>query len=201
MEEAGIDVPTIVTVSRRSTSWLNRSLTITGTPHFFLPIAGSPAPQEHHNVLASILSKDPDSYKPIPIIHSLSLSTALSWPLATASMDEWITLADTSNRNLPFLWVGPTAAGHLKPPGQILSQGNNALWHYTVEMAKEAKERELESLGMYNLTLQAKSWDGSSYGTRVGLVQAMMVSSICLFRDFVCKLTGVLGRLSIGCRD
>ncbi len=43
-------------------------------------------------------------------------------------------------------------------------------------MAKEARAREVETLGMYNLTLQAGSWDGSNYGMRVGLVQAMMVS-------------------------
>jgi hypothetical protein len=91
-------------------------------------------------------------------------------------MDEWVSLADASGRNLPFLWIGPNAAGHLKSPGQIMSQGNNALWHYTTETVKEAKSRELDALGMYNLTLQANSWDGSSYGLRVGLVQAMMVN-------------------------
>lgn len=91
-------------------------------------------------------------------------------------MDEWITLADAATRNVPFLWLGPTAAGHLKPPGLILNQGNNALWHYTAEMTKEARVRELEALGMYNLTLQASSWDGSRYGLKVALVQAMMVS-------------------------
>lgn len=90
-------------------------------------------------------------------------------------MDEWVTLADASQRNVPFLWLGPNAAGHLKPPGQIMSQGNNALWHYTVEMAKEARSRELDFLGLYNLTLQAASWDGSNYAQRVALVQAMMV--------------------------
>lgn len=90
-------------------------------------------------------------------------------------MDEWVTLADISQRNVPFLWVGPNAAGHLKPPSQILNQGNNALWHYTIEMAKEAEARELDALGMYNLTLQAGSWDGSYYGQKVVLVQAMMV--------------------------
>ena len=93
-------------------------------------------------------------------------------------MDEWVTLADASGRNVPFLWVGPNAAGHLKPPGQILSQGNNALWHFTVEMNREARARELDALGMYNLTLQAGSWDGSGYGLKVGLVQAMMVSTL-----------------------
>lgn len=90
-----------------------------------------------------------------------------------------MTLADASGRNIPILWVGPNAAGHLKPPGQILTHGNNALWHYTLETAKEAKARQLDALGMYNLTLQANSWDGSNYGQRVGLVQAMMVKHLC----------------------
>ncbi|MCJ1403410.1 hypothetical protein MMC11_006633 [Xylographa trunciseda] len=145
------------------------------TPHYFLSIGGSPAPSFLHSTFSNLLSASPDSYKPVPVVHSLSLSTSLSWPLATASMDEWLSLADASTRNVPFLWVGPTAAGHLKPPGLILSQGNNALWHYTVEMSKEAQAREVDALGMYNLTLQASSWDGSGYGMRVGLMQAMMV--------------------------
>ncbi|KAK4690307.1 hypothetical protein P7C71_g6454, partial [Lecanoromycetidae sp. Uapishka_2] len=145
------------------------------TPHMFLSITDSPAPEDLHTKFSSLLGKDLDSYKPIPVIHSLGLATSLSWPAATASMDEWLTLADASGRNVPFLWMGPNAAGHLKPPGQILSQGNNALWHYTIETAKEAKARETDSLGMYNLTLQANSWDGSHYGQKVGLVQAMMV--------------------------
>ena len=148
----------------------------TGVPHFFLPITSSPAPEELRTSFTAMLAKDPDSYKPIAVIHSLGLATSLSWPAATASMDEWVTLADASQRNVPFLWLGPNAAGHLKPPGQIMSQGNNALWHYTTEMAKEAKSRELDALGMYNLTLQAASWDGSNYAQQVVLVQVMMVS-------------------------
>lgn len=91
-------------------------------------------------------------------------------------MDEWIQLADATVRNTPILWVGPVAAGHLKPPGLILNQGNNALWHYTIETAKEARSKDIEPLNMYNMTLQATSWDGSHYGERVSLVQAMMVS-------------------------
>ena len=153
-------------------------LTDAGIPHYMLPITSSPASEDLHAKLTATLAKDPDSYKPVPVIHSLGLATSLSWPAATASMDEWLAVADASSRNVPFLWVGPNAAGHLKPPGQILSQGNNALWHYTIEMAKEARSREIDALGMYNLTLQASSWDGSNYGQRVLLVQAMMVSRI-----------------------
>lgn len=142
----------------------------------FLPIIGSPASEDLHLRFNSLLSKDPDAYKPIPVIQALSLGSSLSWGSATSSMDEWVSLADDSGRNVPFLWIGPNAAGHLKPPGQILSEGNNAIWHYTMETTKEAKSRELDALGMYNLTLQANSWDGSSYGLKVSLVQAMMVS-------------------------
>ncbi|KAL8720142.1 MAG: hypothetical protein Q9225_002957 [Loekoesia sp. 1 TL-2023] len=145
------------------------------TPHIFISVDRSPAAENLHTAFSSILNRELDSYKPIPVVHSLSLATSLSWPTATSSMDEWVTLADISQKNVPFLWVGPNAAGHLKPPSQILSQGNNALWHYTIEMAKEAESRSLDALGMYNLTLQAGSWDGSYYGQKVVLVQAMMV--------------------------
>lgn len=143
----------------------------------FLHVSGSPAESLHASV-SRLLSRDPDSYRPIPIIHSMGLSTSLSYSAATASMDEWTSLADSipTFRTNPFLWVGPAAAGHLKPPGLIMSQGNNALWHYTIEMAKEAEARGMEVLSMYNATLQAGSWDGSGYGIKVALVQAMMVS-------------------------
>ena len=150
-------------------------LTRTGTPHVFLPIADSPAPEELHANFTAFISGDVDAYKPVPVIHSLSSATSLSRSKATDSMDEWVTLADASGRNIPILWIGPNAAGHLQPPGQILTQGNGALWNYTLETMREARAMQLDALGMYNLTLQANSWDGSNYGQKVGLVQAMMV--------------------------
>jgi hypothetical protein len=148
----------------------------TGTPHVFLPITDSPAPDALHKKFNHLVVKDPDSYKPIPIIHSISLGSGLSWSTTTKSMEEWIALADASGRKSPFLWIGPTAAGFLKPPSKIMQEGNNALWHFTVEMAKAAKLRDVESLGLYNMSMQAHSWDGSYYGEQVSLVQAMMVS-------------------------
>ena len=147
-----------------------------GTPHMFIPISGSPATEELHSKFTSVLSQDPDAYKPIPVVHGVSLSTSFSLAAATSSMDEWVSIADDSGRNVPFLWVGPNAAGHLKSPSQVASEGNNAVWHYTLDTAREAKSRQLDTVGMYNLTLQANSWDGSNYGLRIGLVQAMMVS-------------------------
>lgn len=64
----------------------------------------------------------------------------------------------------PLLWLNPAAAGHLKPPGVILQQGNEALWGFNKEMEKHAKRKGWEVLGMWNATVQADSWDGSNYG-------------------------------------
>lgn len=144
-------------------------------PHFFLPVTSSPAPATVRKPLENLLSTHPTSYKPVPIIHSLSPSASVSWAAAADSMDEWFGIADASGRNTPVLWVGPQAAGYLLPPDRIMRQGNNALWHYTMQTGKEAEKRGIEVLGMYNMTLQASSWDGASYGERVALVQAMMV--------------------------
>lgn len=171
-------------------------LTCIGTPHVFLPVTDSPAPEELHASFTSLISGDPDAYKPIPVIHSLSLATSLSWSKAVDSMDEWVTLADASGRNIPILWVGPNASGHLKPPGQILTQGNSALWHYTLETMREAKARQLDALGMYNLTLQANSWDGSNYGQKVGLVQAMMVRRLRVQGSSIVNVIQVINWLS-----
>lgn len=178
-------------------------LTDAGTPHYMLPITTSPSSEELQATLTATLAKDPDSYKPIPVIHSLGLATSLSWPAATASMDEWLAVADASARNIPFLWLGPNAAGHLKPPGQILSQGNNALWHYTIEMTKEARSRDIDALGLYNLTMQAGSWDGSNYAQRVLLVEAMMVSrySLIFNIDSICADDSFRIRSSTGSPD
>lgn len=152
-----------------------------GVPHFYLPVRGSPAGGDQTSRLANLLAEDPHSWKPIAIIHSLGLSTGFSWQSATNSMDEWLTIADGSGRNTPYLWVGPNAAGHLKPPGKILQEGNNALWHYNIELGKEAIKRGVENLNLYNMTLQAASWDGSNYGEKVSVVQAMMVSFLLVF--------------------
>ena len=153
-------------------------------PHFYLRITGSPAPEEEKKRFQDLLDKDKQSWKPVAIVHSLGLSTGMQWPQATDSMDEWLTIADNSGRNSPFLWLGPNAAGHLKVPAKIMQEGNNALWHYSLEMGKEAQRRGVESLELYNATVQANSWDGQSYGERVNLVQAMMVSLELFFLPF-----------------
>lgn len=87
-------------------------------------------------------------------------------------MDKWTALARAGIAETPLLWVGPTAAGH-QTSGFDADNANGP--HDILFSVSAARSRGMEVLGMYNATLKASSWDGSSYGERVSLVQAMMV--------------------------
>ncbi|KAL4933554.1 uncharacterized protein BDV17DRAFT_111757 [Aspergillus undulatus] len=142
------------------------------TPHTFLPISGSPAPSSAHNRFKSLLARSSEEKKPVAVIQSLSMATSYSLETATKSIDEWLTLAKTSARSTPFLWIGPTAPGHQKPPGDNV---HAITWQYTKDTAQAAQSRGIDVLGMYNATLQAESWNGVRYGEDVALMQAMMI--------------------------
>ncbi|KAL2846517.1 hypothetical protein BJX68DRAFT_240717 [Aspergillus pseudodeflectus] len=144
----------------------------THTPHMFLSISGSPAPSNVHEKFKNLLARSSEKKKPIAVIQSLSLSTSYSTTTATNSIDEWLTLAKTSARSTPFLWIGPTAPGHQNPPGENVHASS---WQYTQDTAQIAQRRGMDVLGMYNATVQAESWDGLHYGEKVALMQAMMV--------------------------
>ncbi|KAL4779232.1 hypothetical protein BJX76DRAFT_97762 [Aspergillus varians] len=144
----------------------------TNTPHLFLSVTDSPAPSSAHDKFKSLLARaSNEKKKPIAVIQSISLSTSYSLETATNSIDEWLTLAKTSARSTPFLWVGPTAPGHQKPPGDNVHATS---WKYTQDTAQVAQSKGIDVLGMYNATLQAESWDGMHYGEEVALMQAMM---------------------------
>ncbi|KAL4867679.1 hypothetical protein BDV12DRAFT_170888 [Aspergillus spectabilis] len=142
------------------------------TPHMFLPVTGSPVPSSVHNKFKSLLARPSKNKNPIAVIQSLSYSISYSLETATNSIDEWVTLAKTSARITPFLWIGPTAPGHQKLPEDNVHATS---WQYTQVTAQVAQSRGIDVLGMYNATLQAESWDGLRYGEKVALMQAMMV--------------------------
>ncbi|KAL4801498.1 hypothetical protein BDV18DRAFT_167331 [Aspergillus unguis] len=141
-------------------------------PHMFLSATGSPALSSAHDKFKGLLNRPSERKKPVAVIQSLSLSTSYSLATAESSIDEWLTLAKTSARDTPFLWVGPTAPGHLNPPGDNVHANS---WQYTQETTTLAQSRGIDVLGMYNATVQAQSWDGMHYGEDVALMQAMMI--------------------------
>ncbi|PWY71627.1 hypothetical protein BO70DRAFT_373511 [Aspergillus heteromorphus CBS 117.55] len=141
-------------------------------PHAFLPIAGSPAPKSAYERFRRIVTRAAGRNKPVPVILSVSLSTSYSLSTAKSSMDEWLTLVQSSGRNAPFLWVGPTAPGLQQDSGDNIHATS---WQYSQDSIQEAHTRGMEALGMYNATLQADSWDGKRYGEKVALMEAMMI--------------------------
>ncbi|PYH91341.1 hypothetical protein BO71DRAFT_359574 [Aspergillus ellipticus CBS 707.79] len=141
-------------------------------PHAFLSTVGSPAPKSAYERFRRMMTRAAGRNKPVPVILSVSLSTSYSLSKAKSSMDEWLTLAQSSGRNAPFLWVGPTAPGLQKDSDDNVHATS---WQYSQDTIQEAHARGMDTLGMYNATLQADSYDGKRYGEKVALMQAMMV--------------------------
>ncbi|RAL17706.1 uncharacterized protein BO97DRAFT_12960 [Aspergillus homomorphus CBS 101889] len=140
--------------------------------HAFLPTDGSPASKNVHDHFRRLTRKVADRSKPVPVILSLSLSTSYSLPAAQKSMDEWLSMSKTTKQNTPFLWIGPTAPGLQKDSEDNIHASS---WQYSQDTIQEARARGMDALGLYNITLQADSWDGKHYGEQVALVQAMMI--------------------------
>ena len=71
----------------------------------------------------------------------MGLSVTFSWPQTVEIMNA-VSAAFKEVTPLvgyrPLLWLNPAAAGHLKPPGAILQQGN---WAFSQEMEKEARKK------------------------------------------------------------
>ncbi|KAE8350095.1 hypothetical protein BDV28DRAFT_139783 [Aspergillus coremiiformis] len=141
-------------------------------PHALVTATSSPASKSAHERFRQLISRASNQGKPVPVIQSLSLSTSYSLAIAGNSMDEWLALAQSSKREMPFLWLGPTAPGHQKSAGNDIHVSSQ---QYTLDTSEAARTRGVEALGMYNATLQADSWDGIHYGEKVALIQAMMV--------------------------
>jgi hypothetical protein len=141
-------------------------------PHAMLRIEGSPASGKMYEQFKKLVPRVPRSnYKPVPVIHSLAPG-AFSLDQAAESLHEFLHLADASKRKTPMLWIGPTAAGHIEIKNR---KGNQEIWDYDRAMAESARKNDIEVLKMWNMTVQASSFDGIGFGEKVAITQAMMV--------------------------
>ncbi|KAK4941969.1 hypothetical protein LTR10_018150 [Elasticomyces elasticus] len=155
-----------------NTAGRNSPYACSRTPHAFLQIDNSPASNDVLQKFKALVPQVPQSnYKPVPVVHSLSPST-LSAEAAALSMLEFLALADASKRKTPMLWIGPTAAGHIDIKDR---RGNQEIWDFDKRLAHIAAEHDIEVLKMWNLTVQATSWDGLRFSEKVAITQAMMV--------------------------
>lgn len=140
--------------------------------HAYLELQSATAPTDVVGKFSRMIAKDMTSKRQaVPIIHGLSPATA-TISEAQTSLAEFLDLADSVKRPTPMLWIGPAAAGHIDIKGR---KGNQEIWTFSRKMADFAISQDVEVLNMWNMTVQATSWDGIHFGEEVAITQAMMV--------------------------
>ena len=85
--------------------------------------------------------------------------------------------ADKHNRHLiwPRLFVTPNAAGILKPNEWLVSQGDKALMTFEESVRVEVAKRGVETMGTWNMSIQASKYDGVHLDLKGNLIKAMGV--------------------------
>ncbi|KAH6683311.1 hypothetical protein B0J14DRAFT_673883 [Halenospora varia] len=137
-------------------------------PHAYLPLKTTPAPLSFETQFKDLTYIKPNPWQPSPVIFSFSQSSSLSTTDTTAAIDELMALALAAERNIPMLFLGPTAAG-------FENGVNIQVWKYQDEMMAVSEEKHFEMLRFFNLTMHAGMMDGEKFGEKVALVQAMTV--------------------------
>ncbi|KAM0314074.1 hypothetical protein ACHAO8_005029 [Botrytis cinerea] len=115
--------------------------------------------------------------KPIAIIFGHGLWSDLDLPKTIQWLDTLVTLIDSTvgREKWRGLFVTPNAAGREKADEWIVSQGNKALMLYEEAVGIEARQRGLEHLGTWNMSIQARKYDGVHLDLRGNLVKSMMI--------------------------
>jgi len=86
-------------------------------------------------------------------------------------------LSPTNRRHkftlFPRLFIPPNAAGILKPDEWLVSQGDKALMIFEESVRVEAARRGVETMGTWNMSVQASKYDGVHLDLKGNLVKAM----------------------------
>ncbi|KAJ9609909.1 hypothetical protein H2200_006238 [Cladophialophora chaetospira] len=75
----------------------------------------------------------------------------------------------------PRLFIPPNAAGILKPDEWLVSQGDKALMTFEESVRVEVARRGLETMGTWNMSVQASKYDGVHLDLKGNLIKAMGV--------------------------
>jgi hypothetical protein len=75
----------------------------------------------------------------------------------------------------PRLFIPPSSSGILKPDEWLVSQGEKALQHFEHGACKAVRDRGVECLGTWNMSVQSSKYDGVHLDLKGNLVKAMRV--------------------------
>lgn len=138
-------------------------------------IQRSPPPEDEINRLKSDLAFSSHAL-PKAFIIGHGLWSDLDVPKTLDYIDTMIQVI-TSKVGMKWdgLFVTPSAAGKDKPVKWVASQGSEALMRYEETIGREVVKRGLDHLGTWNMSVQARKYDGVHLDMRGNLVKAMMV--------------------------
>ncbi|KAI1263823.1 hypothetical protein F5Y18DRAFT_418131 [Xylariaceae sp. FL1019] len=111
--------------------------------------------------------------------NNLEIGQSKAW-LGTviSAIDSKLKLRDryaSEHKNMPILLITPNAAGDKKSDQYIVTQGNKALVKFEHAMGREAARKSIDHLGTWNMSIQARLYDGVHMDMRGNLMKAMMV--------------------------
>ncbi|KAB8298552.1 hypothetical protein EYC80_000731 [Monilinia laxa] len=106
--------------------------------------------------------------KPVAIVFGHGLWSDLDLSKTIQWLDTLIALINSTIglEKWKGLFVTPNAAGKEKADEWIVSQGNKALMLYEEAVGIEARKRGLEHLGTWNMSIQARKYDGGFQGSQ-----------------------------------
>ncbi|EKD12010.1 uncharacterized protein L3040_005884 [Drepanopeziza brunnea f. sp. 'multigermtubi'] len=114
--------------------------------------------------------------KPIAVILGHGLWSNLDLQMSVRWLDGVIgAIRDILGSEWTGLFITPNAAGKEKPDDWIVTQGNKALMLFEEAVGMLAKERGLDHLGTWNMSIQSNKYDGVHLDMKGNLVKAMMV--------------------------
>lgn len=116
---------------------------------------------------------------PTALVFGHGLWNDLSLPVTLQWLDTLLNISDAllplESPKLFKLFVTPTAAGPAKPDEWLVSQGNKALQLFEWGVEQAMADRDVEHLGTWNMSIQARKYDGVHLDLKGNLVKAMMV--------------------------
>jgi len=111
--------------------------------------------------------------------NDLDIQATLNWldGIVEHTLDQAPYLANVNRHHgssiWPRLFIPPNAAGIQKPDEWLVSQGDKAIMGFEENMRVEAEKRGVDTMGTWNMSIQASKYDGVHLDLKGNLVKAM----------------------------
>jgi len=134
-------------------------------------------------ILGHGLWNDLDLHATVNWLDGIIAHTVAAAPYLAAAVAQPL-LGAAATTSWPKLFITPNAAGTLKPDQWIVSQGDKALQIFEEAVRDEVRERGVDHLGTWNMSIQANKFDGVHLDLRGNLIKAMAVVNWLSLVDF-----------------